>query len=122
MKLRCMSHKHDSDCGHDDATHKRIKDKMEKFMEDVAEDMFSERDLANLYTVIISQLRSCNVGTSLPYMKAFNAGFEFGTYAASQSENSMTLIAGMKRINKLKGEEIKALAAKALEDQDDNEG
>jgi len=91
-------------------------------MEDVADDLFTEKDLANLYMIIKSNLRESNVGTTLPYLKAFNSGFEFGMYASqNHGPDSIQLIAGMKRIAKLKENDIKKLAAKALEGEDDKE-
>lgn len=115
------NHEHDENCGHDEETHRRIAKKMDTFMNDVAEDLFTEKDLANLYQVITSRLRKEGAGTTLPYLKAFNEGFEFGVYASSeQGSNSVQLIAGMKRIAKLKQEDIKRLATKALDKEDNS--
>jgi len=115
-------HNHDDNCGHDEEQHKRMSKKFQAFMEDVADDLFTEKDLANLYMIIKSNLRESNVGTTLPYLKAFNSGFEFGMYASqNHGPDSIQLIAGMKRIAKLKENDIKKLAAKALEGEDDKE-
>lgn len=115
-----FGHDHDGDCGHDDETHKRMSKKFEAFMEDVADDLFSEKDLANLYSIITSCLRSNNIPTSLSYLKAFNEGFQFGQYASqNHGSDSIQMIAGMKRIAKLKQEEIKTLAAKAVKMQEE---
>lgn len=116
-------HEHNEECGHDEATHKRIADKMNHFMEEVAEDLFTEKDLANLYLIIKAKLREDGAGTGLPYLKAFNQGFEFGIYASQNNgTDSIQLIAGMRRISKLKQEDIKKLAEKKMQDNNtDNE-
>jgi hypothetical protein len=115
-------HEHTPDCGHSDETHRRLAKKMDDFMEDVAEDLFSEKDLANLYMIIKSKLRENGTAATLPHLKSFNEGFEFGLFASKENGNhSIQLIAGMKRIARLKQDDIKALVAKSLEEKDDNE-
>lgn len=122
MSLFDENHEHSPDCGHDEETHRRIAKKMDNFMEEVAEDLFTEKDLANLYSIIKSQLRKIGSGTSLPYLKAFNEGFEFGIYATQNAgKDSIQLIAGMKRISKLKQNEIAKLVQKSLDDNDNDD-
>jgi hypothetical protein len=116
-----MAHDHNEDCGHDEATHKRLRAKLDNFLEEMADEMFSEKDLTNLYSIITSKLRESKLGTTLPYLKAFNDGFEFGIYASNNAPDAISLCAGMKRISKLKAEEIKTLAARATNQEESNQ-
>lgn len=114
-------HEHTEECGHTKEEHEklaRVQSKFDAFLEDAAEDMFDDKDLANLLTIVKGRLKKCKAGTSITYLRAFTAGFEFGTYAASKNDHSMQLIAGMKRINKLKDDEIRTIISKSLEDND----
>jgi len=120
--MSLFEHEHDENCGHDEETHRRMKKRFETFMEDVAEDLFTEKDLANLYMIIRSNLKEAGAGSSLSYLKAFSSGFEFGQYAANNhGPDSIQLIAGMKRIARLKQEDIKNLAEQAMKNNNEEE-
>lgn len=98
----------------DDAKMKKIKDKMDTFMADVAADMLDTESITKLEKVVKKKLLEAGVGGTLPYLKAFRAGMETAI-AAEQGNMAIPLIAGLNKLIQDKQIAVEDISKKSIE-------
>ncbi len=80
---------------------KRIKDKFQKFIADVADDMLEPGQVELIAKNMDKKLRSAGVLPNLSTMKAFAEGFDFGVLSSMQLEERVAMVmAGIRKVIK----------------------
>ena len=98
-----MSHEEErEDSAEEIARHRKIKDKMDKFMADITSDLLTDEEYILDKKKISSFLQQKNIPFSISYVKSFKEGFEFAVGVTLEDKNFAMML--MACLNKVVGE------------------
>lgn len=97
----------------DDKKQEEIHKKFHTFLGDVAADLLDEEEIEEIHKIVTLRLRKVGATTSLPGLKAFLEGFEFGVHCAN-NDKEVPALAGLHNIVKSEEEKVAKKVDEAL--------